>query len=221
MYNSKIYISLFWLIASLLISACGDSTLEEPAPELQSQNSSEEMKSNNQERSFVGVFVDANRVEGLKYICDSKTSYTDKNGEFTCDTLPVRFYVGNIYLGAIEELDATYTIFTQSLLGVAIGATKNPLVTKLSTFIQSLDEDNTVENGVKITRKIDALINEKISSPKAYLKIDENELTVLSRYIEERKLSSSESARSIKRSKLDIQDNLTLAITKSYKPKQP
>lgn len=199
------------LIFSLLFIGCGDSSLELPIDSKVDIN--ESVVSTINTRGYNGVFVSAGRVQGLKYMCGEKLAYTNNEGVFNCETYPVRFYIGNIYLGGIENLDDTYTVFPQSLLGFLVAATKHPDVTKLASFLQSLDEDGNSGNGILIKENTHKLINQIVTNPKAYLKLSDEELDEITKLVNINMLSSY--------SESDIQDDLTIAITKSYFPKQP
>ena len=219
MYKNIYNWSVLLLVVTIFSVGCGDSTLEAIPEEVgkSSSNPANAIPAN----GFRAVFVDANRVEGLKYSCDGKEGFTNQEGIFNCMSLPVRFYLGNIFLGEVESLDSTFTVFSQSLLDIPIGATKHPKATQLSGFMQALDEDNDIENGIKISATTIELINEIITTPKGYLKLSENEIENLILTVSNGYALKSPSYRFTQRSKLSIQDELTLAITKSYTPKQP
>ena len=218
MYKKTFKQGILLFLLSIIIG-CGDSTLESIPEEIGVNNPipTNPVAIN----GFRAVFVDANRVEGLKYNCDGKEDFTNEEGIFNCMTFPVRFYLGNIFLGEVDSLDSTFTVFSQSLLDIPIGATKHPKATQLSGFMQALDEDNDIENGIKISTTTIELINEIITTPKGYLKLSENEIENLILTVSNGYALKSPSYRFTQRSKLSIQDELTLAITKSYTPEQP
>ena len=219
MYKNIYNWSVLLLVVTIFSVGCGDSTLEAIPEEVgkSSSNPANAIPSN----GFRAVFVDANRVEGLKYSCDGKEGFTNQEGIFNCMSLPVRFYLGNIFLGEVESLDSTFTVFSQTLLDIPTGATKHPQATQLSGFLQALDEDDNVENGIKITSSTIESVNKIITVPKGYLKLSANEIETLISNVSNEYALQSPSYRFTQRSKLSIQDELTLAITKSYTPEQP
>ena len=221
MYKNILNCLVMVILVGIVFVGCGDNTVEAIPENIEVSTDNPTSTNPVLSNGFRAVFVDANRVEGLRYSCDAKENYTNEEGIFNCKTQPVRFYIGNIFLGEVDNLDSTFTVFSQSLLNIPIGATKNPKATQLSGFLQAMDEDNNVENGIKISTTTIRLVNEIVTTPKGYLKLSENEIENLISHVSNGYAIKSPSYRFAKRSKLGIQDELTLAITKHYTPDQP
>jgi len=133
-------ISWVILLSLMLCLGCGGSS---------STNSSENNDSNSTEK-IVGYLIDS-AVEGAKYICDDITNFTNEEGKFTCSSFPIKFYVGELFLGDITELPSDSKVFPQDIVGVERNNTSHPEVIKLATLLQSLDNDNNASNNILIT----------------------------------------------------------------------
>ncbi|GBC59580.1 hypothetical protein DENIS_0519 [Desulfonema ishimotonii] len=97
-----------------------------------------------------GKFMDS-AVEGLAYETDTGSGVTDSDGRFYY--LPgekIRFSVGTIEIG---ESTATATLTPVDLVEDATDVT-HPAVINIARFLQSLDLDNTPENGILISAEI-------------------------------------------------------------------
>lgn len=97
--------------------------------------------------------VDASGVYGLKVLCGSKRITTGQGGTFSCDKLPVSIFLGEEEIGKISMIPADKRIYTQDILGKARAAIMDPLVTKLSMVLQSLDSDGNPSNGIVLLSK--------------------------------------------------------------------
>jgi hypothetical protein len=134
--NKKI-ILLSALTGALLLSGCGSS---DTATELSS--------------SISGQLVD-NYVQNVDYVCgDGSLGVTDVNGSFECSSLPVSFKIAGLTLGQIDTMTADRQIFPQDLVGVPRVDTNNSDVVAMARFLQSCDEDNNAQNGIRIRDKI-------------------------------------------------------------------
>ena len=131
-FNKKI-ILLSALTGALLLSGCGTS---DTATELSS--------------SVSGQLVD-NYVQNVDYICgDGTQGITDANGSFECSSLPIEFKLAGLKLGQIDTMTSDRQIFPQDLVGVPRTETVNSEVVAMARFLQSCDEDNNTQNGIKI-----------------------------------------------------------------------
>lgn len=127
------------LIAGLLLNGCGES----------SSTTSEDTST-----SVVGQLVDS-YVENTDYYCaDGSSGTTDVNGYFQCQTLPIQFKLGGLKLGEINTLSTDKKVFPQDLLGVARTDLNNTDVIAMARFLQSCDDDNNSENGLRIRAQI-------------------------------------------------------------------
>jgi len=110
--------------------------------------------------SKTGYLVDA-KVINADYDCiadNLMNQKTGSNGEFTCTNMSqVRFRLGELILGEISSLPSDGYVFPQDLVGV--DRTENLLdenVTALAQFLQTLDSDGNVTNGITISDEIKA-----------------------------------------------------------------
>jgi predicted acyl esterase len=100
-----------------------------------------------------GVFY---QTEGLTYRTAAGAATTNAKGEFTFrrgDT--VTFAVGDLVLGSVAMRDATPRLTAAHLVPEVAGNVKkirNGRVTNIARFLQSLDEDGNLENGIRISR---------------------------------------------------------------------
>jgi penicillin amidase len=98
-----------------------------------------------------GVFKDS-AVQGLKYKTATNDGMTDKNGRFYyCTGEMVTFFVGDIQLG--EPAPAKPYMTPKDLVPQDKG---NPEKNKLliARFLQTLDNDDDLNNGIQITKEI-------------------------------------------------------------------
>ncbi len=93
-------------------------------------------------------------VEGLEYHCAGLFKYTDKNGTIYCNHMPVAFMLGQIKLGLLYKLPKDSIILPQDIVNVARTNGDDKNLIKVLTLLQSLDEDQNPENGIKIPREI-------------------------------------------------------------------
>lgn len=97
---------------------------------------------------LTGIFYE---VEGLKYKTQTGSGITDEIGEFKYrEGETVTFFVGKLVLGSAPG----GKLLTEAHLVPAVAGDvkmiKNQVVTNMARFVQSLDEDDNVENGVAI-----------------------------------------------------------------------
>jgi len=121
------------LAAALMLSACGGGT-------------------DSGDRSVQGTVVDA-PVGGIEYRCGTIRELTLSDGSFRCEKLPVEFRVGGIRVGTLEALPEDAVVTPQDLAGVPrTVVTEN--VTKTALFLQSLDDDGAIEEGISIPEEM-------------------------------------------------------------------
>ena len=127
LYHFKITIVAAFALA---FTACGGGSDDNPTPTLQSGN-----------------FIDS-AVEGLRFESATQSGITDANGKFLYITgETVRFYIGDILLGASTGQQ------TVTPLDLVAGANneENATVTNIARFLQTLDENNNSNDGIKLT----------------------------------------------------------------------
>jgi hypothetical protein len=92
-----------------------------------------------------GRFIDS-AVEGLRFETPTQSGLTDVNGTFKyINGEAVSFFIGDIMLGTSAGL----TQLTP--MNLVPGDSSNPQVVNILRFVQSLDEDNNPDNGIRIT----------------------------------------------------------------------
>jgi hypothetical protein len=97
-----------------------------------------------------GRFIDS-AVEGLRFETPTQSGLTDANGTFKyINGEFVSFFIGDIMLG-------TSTAITRiTPMNLVPGDSNNPQVENILRFVQSLDEDNNPDNGIRITDAVSA-----------------------------------------------------------------
>ena len=153
------------LIAGLLLNGCGESG-----------TSSEDTSA-----LLEGQLVDS-YVENADYYCaDGSFGTTDINGYFLCQTLPVEFKLGGLKLGEINTLSTDKKVFPQDLLGVARTNLNDTNVIAMARFLQSCDDDNNSENGLKIRAEVKTALQSEIDfnadDIESYVEITVDEVT--------------------------------------------
>ena len=95
-----------------------------------------------------GRFIDS-AVEGLRFETPTQSGFTDANGTFKyINGEAVSFFIGDIMLGTSPGI----TRLTP--MNLVPGDSSNPEVINILRFVQSLDEDNNPDNGIRITDAI-------------------------------------------------------------------
>ncbi|OGG59479.1 hypothetical protein A3C89_04250 [Candidatus Kaiserbacteria bacterium RIFCSPHIGHO2_02_FULL_50_50] len=112
----------------------------------------------------VGTLIDS-RVKGVRY-ASKKRADGVTNGDGVFVRLPddtVTFSIGSAVLGSISRNGATQSefIFPQDLVGVARSNVTDARVTRIARFLQSLDEDQDVSNGIQISDAVHAAIKRR------------------------------------------------------------
>jgi uncharacterized protein (DUF1800 family) len=132
MYKITIYLSM------LVLFACTSSTPDNQAREYKT-----------------GVVLDS-AVEGLDYTCaNHKTGITTKEGRFSCQQLPVQFFIGALAVSnKLNTLAKDGNVFLGDLLEVGRRNTEDNTVLNLAVLLQSLDNDNNPENGIHLTEEV-------------------------------------------------------------------
>lgn len=111
-------------------------------------------------------------VEGLKYKCisnfidgtnswdlenPSKVDHTDKDGTYSCPSHGfVEFYIGNFQLGWSYELKSLITPYDLESLSLPSDLPELK-VQLISQILQSIDDDQNLSNGIKISPDFDYL----------------------------------------------------------------
>jgi len=123
-----------------------------------------------------GYFEDS-AVEGLKYKTISNDGKTDKDGKFYyCSGEMITFYVGDIQLG--ESVPAKPFMTPRDLVPKDKGdPEKNKLL--IARFLQTLDADNSPDNGILITEDIhNSAVKTDSFDPKSVIFIADAEIGI-------------------------------------------
>ena len=111
-------------------------------------------KSREEGKILKGVFYDS-PVQGLEYETQTISGITNEKGEFKYRPgETVTFSVGGLVLGSARGSERVTPVDLVIEVGGDVKKIKNQRVTNISRFLQSLDEDGNVENGITITDKI-------------------------------------------------------------------
>lgn len=117
-------------------------------------------------------------VEGLEYQCAGLFEYTDKNGSISCNHMPVAFMLGQIKLGLLYEIPQDSLVLPQDIVNVPRNNGDDKNLLKVLTLLQSLDEDQNPDNGIKIPRNI----HQKLTT---FIDIKDMELAEIEELIED------------------------------------
>jgi len=107
--------------------------------------------------------TDASAVEGLTVLCGNTELTTNREGEFKCTSLPFSIFLGEYKLGEINKLPFDRILLTQNIMQVSRGAITYPEVTKVSTILQTLDEDANPHNGITLKNDTIEILNAQLS----------------------------------------------------------
>jgi len=104
-----------------------------------------------------GYVIDS-AVENMNYDCladNVENKVTGADGAFSCQNMSqVRFRLGDLILGEINALPQDGYVLPQDILGVTRSDLQDPEVTALAQLLQSLDEDNNLDNGIQISDEV-------------------------------------------------------------------
>lgn len=109
--------------------------------------------SNTTTPNSTGFLKDSN-LEGITYTCGTLSGTTDSDGKFEynsqCET--VEFSIGDLKLGSVNRLDIKNdnTVYPADLLGLSRANTTDTKLVTMLQVLQSLDDDNNPNNGIKI-----------------------------------------------------------------------
>lgn len=128
-------------VVCMSLAACGGS-----------ENTSEDDTT-----TLLGKFIDS-PVAGLGYITGDQSGVTGTDGAFPYKSgQSVKFSIGDIVIGTAKA-DAIMT--PVDLVGSANDET-DPTVTNIAAFLQTLDKDGNLDNGITITAETQAIAKGK------------------------------------------------------------
>ncbi|NOR41921.1 MAG: hypothetical protein GQ572_01200 [Gammaproteobacteria bacterium] len=133
MHFTNSIIRIFLILTPLFIAACGGGGNDGPIDTVRQ-----------------GLFIDS-PVEGITYKTATQSGRTDSAGTFSYkDGETITFSLGEIILG---DAMARATITPIDLVQGAVDE-MHPTVTNICRFLQSLDLDNNLDNGIEISQEI-------------------------------------------------------------------
>lgn len=106
-----------------------------------------------------GVFLDS-AVEGLRFETETQEGFTNSEGMFRYrDGETVSFHIGGILLGSSTGAP----VLTPINLVPGANSVDHPHVTNIIRFLQTLDEDATPDNGIRIPSSVfEALLDQDL-----------------------------------------------------------
>ena len=125
--------NIFLIVLTWFMTGCGGSS---PSPTFQK-----------------GFIIDS-PVSGLDYECDGMTGETNDEGMFECTKLPVTFKIGNLTIGSIFKIPSDKKVYPQDIVGKARSNFSDAKVIELTRFLQSLDDDQGIEQMINITPEL-------------------------------------------------------------------
>lgn len=129
-------------------------------------NNNSSSNSANYVKTGIGYYVDA-AVKGVSYVCGSKTGITDKDGKFTFEKgKECKFALGGIPLRTTK---ANELVDGKEVLE------DNPKVAK---FLQSIDSDGDLSNGIQITDKVLTALTKALETEQSTGKIPKDDATL-------------------------------------------
>jgi len=100
-----------------------------------------------------GVFLDSAEVEGLSYTTATMSGKTNSLGEFTFNAGErITFSVGGL---ALPEVQAADFVTAVTLFG-----SNETAVADLSRLLQSMDEDNILDNGISLPSDVESVTSD-------------------------------------------------------------
>lgn len=127
-------LSTLAIATTLALTACGGSSGDSKT------------NSNSQPVEKMGVFLDS-AVQGLTVIQDGKTTTTNAEGKFSYNANggALTFKIGELLLGSTSA---------KSVVTPADLQTDNQQVTRILQILQSVDNDNNLDNGIQIDENV-------------------------------------------------------------------
>lgn len=107
-----------------------------------------------------GVF--AGPVIGLKYEAPSGSGVTNERGEFKYRAHEaVTFSIGGVVLGTVKGADRLNLAQLVPVVNGSIDNVRDPGLTNMARFLQTLDQDGKVENGVTLAPQVHTILGRR------------------------------------------------------------
>ena len=166
---------------------------------------------------YNGIVVNGSVINGLEYGCDNARYTTGQYGEFSCESLPITFFVGNLEIGSVTTLNEDKVVYVQDIFNLPRGGTRHPDVTKVSVLVQSLDEDADLSDGINITQSTIELLNTEFGSSVSIRNISLGDIETALQNIIQTKQQQTPSVSLELVALDDAQDNLTRVMAYPFK----
>jgi hypothetical protein len=151
MKKHLIYTGMFATAAALALTGCGGGSSSTTSTAVNPS-------------TVTGYLIDS-RVSNVDYDClsdNDNNKRTGTDGAFTCQNMKqVRFRIGELVLGEIDTLPADKKVFPQDLVKVDRSKIEDATVTAMAQFLQSIDEDDNLDNGIQVPDSIKKVFDEK------------------------------------------------------------
>lgn len=151
MKKHLVYTSMFAAAAAFTVTGCGGGSSSTASTAVSPTTTT-------------GYLIDS-RISNLDYDCLSdgdNNKITGPDGAFSCKKMnQVRFRIGELILGEIDALPADKKVFPQDLVKVDRSDIEDEAVTAMAQLLQSIDEDDNLDNGIQIPDNIKKLFDEK------------------------------------------------------------
>jgi hypothetical protein len=150
--KSIIYRVVFVFLVTIFFYGCGSESFSglKSSPDINKDDDNETNQT--VAPGNIGKLLDS-ALAGVSYTSTSKSGTTDANGSFEfADGETTTFKIGNILLGSIESssIDNDRNVFIPEILGKSRGESNDTSVIKTLQFVQSLDSDGNLSNGIDI-----------------------------------------------------------------------
>lgn len=118
--------------------------------------------SNNSDGSLKTAKLVDSAVAGVAYSSPSSSGFTSNNGSFTYKQGELTtFKIGAATIGSISSIPQDNVVLVQDLVKIA-RTQKNTASINIARFLQSLDEDDNLSNGIEISQRIKSNITNNI-----------------------------------------------------------
>lgn len=104
---------------------------------------------------LTGYLIDS-FVDGVEYFLNGNYEGITNNGGsfYYYENDTINFKIGEVDIGFVTSVSNDNRVTLQDICGIARNWSDHPLVIKIATFLQSLDDDSDPTNGISITQSI-------------------------------------------------------------------
>lgn len=196
-----------WVLLALAFIGCGEGSAPTAADE----------ETNIAAPQAFGRLIDTAPVENVTYTCAGQTRQTNAQGEFACSSFPVWFSIGNIEIAKVTKLpNSDAAVFTQNLLSHSTVAKRHPEVIRLSSFLNSIDNDANASNGLTLDPQSIDLINNLVVKKTAFNLLGDETLGSIVAQVQAQNARRDPTYHFVPLSVDDITMGLSIAAGKQY-----